>query len=447
MNQLIAALRRLTWVVLILTLVGSRAASASLRIQITRGIRVATPIAIIPFAWEVPGPKNVAVANVIAHDLSRTGLFKALPRHDLIQHPTRPGQINFLNWKALGMDYLVIGHIQPRQKGPGWMLVFHLYNVPAENQILAYAVPTDPKQLRLTAHYVSDLIFQNLTDQQAPFTSRIAYVVESRARGLRHRYRLMVADYDGHHAEAVFRSGHPIVSPSFSPRGNRIAYVSFESGFPAIYVQNLKTGQRRRVLARAGLNETPVFTPGGHGLLVTVSGSGGSAEIGRLDLQNGSLRMLTHAPGINTEPAWFPGGRRMAFTSDRGGTAEIYVKHLHSGRTHRLTFKGHYNAAPAISLTGAFIAYVARRDGLLRIARMNLKTGLIRILTRGPLDDSPSFAPGGALILFSAWQRGRRILETASTRGHAIWPVRIPLGPADSVTTPVWGPDLPGTPH
>ncbi|MHB1543726.1 MAG: Tol-Pal system beta propeller repeat protein TolB [Gammaproteobacteria bacterium] len=446
MNQLTSVLRRASWVFFIVTLVGAHAAWASLRIQITRGIRVATPIAIIPFAWKVPGPHRVAVADVIAHDLSRTGLFKALPRHDLIQRPTRPGAINFLNWKALGMDYLVIGHIQPRQEGPGWLLIFHLYNVPAGNQVLAYAVPTSPKRLRLTAHYVSDLIFQKLTGQKAPFTSRIAYV-ESKAIGLTHRYRLMVADYDGHRARAVLRSSHPIVSPDFSPGGNRIAYVSFASGFPAIYVQNLKTGQRRRVLARTGLNETPVFTPGGHALLVTVSGSGGNAEIGRLDLQNGLLRILTHTPGINTEPAWFPGGRRMAFTSDRGGSAEIYVKHVHSGRTRRLTFKGHYNAAPAVSSTGGFIAYVARLEGLLRIARMNLKTGVIRILTPGPLDDSPSFAPGGALILFSAWQRGRRILETVSTRGHTIWPVRLPLGPKDSVTTPIWGPDLPGTPH
>ncbi len=446
MNRYLSALRRLTGICLLLSLIGSGAAGASLRIQITRGIRVATPVAIVPFAWRVPGPHGVSIATVIAHDLDRTGLFKALDRHDLIQHPTRPNQINFLNWKALGMDYLVIGHIQPRRGGLGWLLVFHLYNVPAENQVLAYAVPTNPKQLRLAAHYVSDLIFQKLTGQKAPFTSRIAYV-ESEAVGLGHHYTLMVSDYDGHHARAILRSNQPIVSPTFSPGGNRIAYVSFESGFPAIYVQNLKTGRRQRVLARAGLDETPAFTPSGQALLVTVSGSGGNADLARLNLRSGSLEMLTRAPGINTEPAWFPGGRRIAFTSDRGGSAEIYVKRLHSSETRRLTFQGHYNAAPAVSPTGQYVAYVARQAGLLRIARMNLKTGVIRVLTPGPLDDSPSFAPGGALILFSAWRGGQRILETVSTRGHAIWPIRIPLGPSDSVTTPIWGPDLPGTPH
>lgn len=446
MHHLTSALQRSTWILLVWTVLGFCPAQASLRIQITRGVRVATPIAIIPFARKVPGPHGARVARIIAHDLSRTGLFKALPRHDLIQRPTRPAEINFLNWKALGMNYLVIGHIQPRKRGTGWLLIFHLYNVPAENQVLAYALPTSLKRLRLAAHYVSDLIFERLTGQKAPFTSRIAYV-KSEPAGLTHHYQLVVADYDGHRARTVVRSSQPIVSPSFSPRGHRIAYVSFESGFPAIYVQNLETGHRTRVLARAGLNETPVFTPGGQALLVTVSGSGGNAEIARLDLRNGSLRILTHAAGINTEPAWFPDGRRIAFTSDRGGSAEIYVKPVASGRTRQLTFKGHYNAAPAVSPTGAYLAYVARMDGLLRIARMNLKTGAIRILTPGPLDDSPSFAPGGALILFSAWQHGRRVLKTVSTRGHAIWPVRIPLGPADSVTTPVWGPDLPGTPH
>lgn len=446
MNELLSVLRRGAGFCLILMLGSAPLAQASLRIQISRGLRAATPIAVVPFAWRIPGPHTAPVARIIAHDLARTGLFKTLPRHDMIQRPTHPRQINFVNWKALGMNYLVIGHIQARSGGAGWLLVFHLYNVPAARQVLAYAVPTNPAQLRLSAHYASDLIFQRLTGQEAPFTSRIAYV-ESTPVGLKHHDELIVANYDGHRARAVFRSNHPIVSPSFSPRGNRIAYVSFESGFPAIYVQNLRTGQRRRVLARTGLNETPVFSPNGHALLVTVSGSGASAEIARLDLRTGALRLLTHTPGINTEPAWFPGGGRIAFTSDRGGSAEIYVKQVSAGRTRRITFKGHYNAAPAVSPTGQFMAYVARQNGLLRIARLNLKTGAIRILTQGPLDDSPSFAPGGALILFSAWQDGRRILETVSTRGGVVMPIHIPLGPADSVTTPVWGPDLPGTPH
>ncbi len=418
----------------------------ALKIRISQGVRTATPIAVVPFAWQVGGRPPFQPATIIAHDLVRTGLFRPLARRDLVQQPTRPAQINFLNWKALGMSYLVIGRvIQGHRKG-SWRLVFHLYNVPAAHQVLAFAIPTSRVRLRLTVHDASDLIFEKLTGELAPFTSRIAYV-ESRPDGPHRRYALMIADYDGYDPQAVVRSLQPIVSPAFSPHGNRIAYVSFENGFPAIYVQNLANGQRRRVLNRPGLDETPVFTPGGGHLLVTVTSEGGSSAIGRLNLRTLHFHLLTHASGINTEPAEFPGGGRMAFTSDREGSVQIYRKALPDGRTHRLTFHGHYNAASAISPTGHEMAFVARRKGLLRIARMTLKNHAIRLLTRGPLDDTPCFAPGGSIILFTSDQDNHRVLETVSTHGDVIRPIRIPLVAGESITTPAWGPDLPGSPH
>jgi TolB protein len=418
----------------------------ALKIRITHGVRTATPIAVVPFAWQVGGRPPFQPATIIAHDLVRTGLFRTLSRRDLVQQPTRPAQINFLNWKALGMSYLVIGRVVQDHPGGGWRLVFHLYNVPAAHQVLAFAIPTNLQRLRLTAHDASDLIFEKLTGQLAPFTSRIAYV-ESRRQGPHRRYALMIAGYDGYDPQAVVRSLQPIVSPAFSSHGNRIAYVSFENGFPSIYVQNLATGQRRRVLNRPGLDETPVFTPGGGHLLVTVTSEGGSSAIGRLNLRTLKFHFLTHASGINTEPAEFPGGERMAFTSDREGSVQIYRKALPGGRTHRLTFHGHYNAAPAISPTGHEMVFVARKQGLLRIARMNLKKHTIHLLTPGPLDDTPCFGPGGSIILFSAYQDHHRILETVSTHGDVIRPIRIPLGAGESITTPAWGPDLPGSPH
>jgi TolB protein len=418
----------------------------ALHIRITHGVRTATPIAVVPFAWQAGGRPPFPVATVIAHDLVRTGLFRTLSSRDLVQRPSRPAQINFLNWKVLGMSYLVIGRVVPGHRPGGWRLVFHLYNVPAAHQVLAFAIPTNRQRLRLSAHDASDLIFEKLTGQLAPFTSRIAYV-ESHRQGARRSYALMIADYGGHHPQAVVRSVQPIVSPAFSPHGNRIAYVSFENGFPAIYVQNLANGHRRRVLDRPGLDETPVFTPGGTHLLVTVTSAGGSSAIGRLNLRTLGFRILTHASGINTEPADFPGGGRLAFTSDREGSVQIYVKTLPSGRTRRLTFHGHYNAAPAVSPTGRELAFVARGQGLLRIARMTLKNHAVRLLTPGPLDDTPCFAPGGSIILFSARQGNHRVLETVSTHGDVIRPIRIPLAAGESVTTPTWGPDLPGSPH
>lgn len=415
------------------------AARASLEVPITRGVKAATPIAVVPFGREVAGAPAGRLGRVIADDLRRSGLFRVLPRHDLLQRPTRTGAINFLNWQALGMDYLLIGRLEPDPHG-GWRVLFRLFNVPARRQVMAYVVRTGPGELHVAAHTVSDLVFHRLTGIRGAFDTRIAFVArEPTARGP--RYLLMVSDYDGHDARPIATSREPLLSPAWSPHGRRLAYVGYHDGRQVLYVQTLATGRRVTVSARPGLNDTPAFSPGGRRLALTLTPAGRNAAVYVANLARGTFTRVTMSPNISTEPAWFPGGHRLAFTSDRGGSAQIYEKTLPHGRAHRLTFHDNYNADPVIGPRGRHLVCVTRLGGELRLARENLAGGGWRILTPGPLDDSPSLSPNGVMAVFTYLDGTVRRLATVSVHGRAIVPVPLRhLPPGTSVGTPAWGP-------
>jgi TolB protein len=417
-------------------------AFASLEIPITHGVNAATPIAVVPFAREVAAPAG-HLARVIADDLTRSGIFRTLPRRDLLQRPSRTAAINFLNWRALGMDYLLIGRLEADPHG-GWRVLFRLFNVPAHRQIMAYVVRTGPGALHTAAHTISDLVFRRLTGVRGAFDTRIAFVAsEPTPRG--HRYLLIVSDYDGHDPRVVVRSHAPLLSPAWSPHGRRLAYVGYHAGQQVLYVQTLATGRRTIVTDRPGLDDTPAFSPGGRRLALTLTPPHGNAAVYLYDFAKGTMRRVTRSPNIATEPSWFPDGRRLAFTSDRGGSAQIYAKALPAGRAHRLTFHDGYNADPQVGPRGRHLVCVTRLGGALRLARLGLKGGW-RLLTPGPLDDSPSLSPNGMMVVFTYLDGRKRALATAAVHGRAIVPIRLRLPPGTSVGTPAWGPWTSGSP-
>ena len=429
------AFRRLP--VLVALLLAAPVARASLEVPITHGVHAATPIAVVPFGRGVASAPAGRLGRVIADDLTRSGLFRVLPRRDLLQRPTRTRAINFLSWQALGMDYLLIGRLEPDPHG-GWRVLFRLFNVPARRQIMAYVVRTGPGALHTAAHTVSDLVFRRLTGLRGAFNTRIAFVAaEPAAHG--RRYLLMVSGYDGHHPRAVVRSREPLLSPAWSPHGRRLAYVGYRKGRQILYVQTLATGQRTVVADRPGLDDTPAFSPGGRRLALTLTPRRGNAAVYVYAFATGKTVRVTRSPNIATEPDWFPDGRRLAFTSDRGGSAQVYTKPLPAGRSRRRTFHDPYNADPVIGPRGQHLVCVTRLAGELRIARLGVKGGW-RVLTPGPLDDSPSLSPNGEMAVFTYLDGKRRALATVAMHGHAIVPIRLRLPPGTSVGTPAWGP-------
>ena len=427
--------RFFTFLLILITTAGfSSLAQADLNITITRGAVGATPIAIIPFAWHGRGQPPAKIAGIVANDLLRTGLFAPLPVGRLPQKPTRPGNIRFNQWTSIGVSDLVIGSL--RGISPGQFKIrFQLFDTLQGEQILGYAFQVKTQQLRHAAHRISDLVYQQLTGQRGVFTTHIAYI-QTQVRGGRIiKYQLVVADYDGHNPQVIFASSRPLAMPAWSPDGRYIAYVGYRTGTPAIYIQNLKTGQRKMVSDQPGLNSAPIFSPDGQNLAMTLT-QDGSAEIFILDLKTHQLTQFTFASAINTGAAWIPNGKAIVFTSDRGGSPQIYIKYLSGGTAQRLTFDGHYNAGPTVSPNGNLIAFVHSGRSGFRIGLLNLQTGQPRILTDGPLDGSPSFAPNGTIILYSTYYQGKSVLATVSVGGR----VKERMSGVENIGQPAWGP-------
>jgi len=423
----------------IICLLGTvRAADAALTIQITGGTEGAQPIAVVPFGWQgSQAQPPTEVGRVVADDLRRSGRFAPLPDKNLVAQPHTGDEVQFQNWRVLGVDNLVVGRVQATGGG-SYDVQFQLFDVLRARQLAGYSIQAKGGDLRRVAHHISDLIYKALTGQPGAFNTRIAYVTVTPAGKGKSHYQLQVADSDGYNPQTILNSGQPIMSPAWSPDGSQLAYVSFESGHSQIYVQDVATGQRHAVASYPGINGAPAWSPDGKRLALTLSKDGNS-EIYVLDLESGKLHRVTHNPAIDTEARWMPDGNSLVFTSDRGGGPQIYRIGVSGGTAKRLTFDGSYNAGVSVSPDGSHLAMVHGENGKYRIAVLDLSTGLLRVVSDGRLDESPSFAPNGSMILYATDQGGRGVLAAVSQDGRVGQKL---LSQRGDVREPAWSPFL-----
>lgn len=429
--------KKLIHLTLILALLAvARGAVAQLQIEIIDGNPSALPIAIVPFQWQEAGPPpSDPVEAIVAGDLYRSGLFDPMDVADMPERPVEPEAIRFGTWRLLKTDYIVIGKVRTAPDGLGHEIIYQLYDVHKQEQLLSRITTVGAGDLRFGAHRVADAIYEKLTGVPGAFSTRIAYVTATGV-GNGARYELVVADADGYGPQSIVGSPEPLLSPAWSPDGRKLAYVSFEQGNSAIYVQDVSTGARELISSGRGINGAPAFSPDGRKMALTLSRSG-NPEIYLRDMATGRTDQLTNHWSIDTEPVFAPDGRYIYFTSDRGGRPQIYRVPVGGGNPERVTLEGEYNARASVSPDGRKIAVAQGRGNEYRIAVWDIGTERFLVLTPGRLDESPSFAPNGSMILYATREGDRGVLSAVSADGSVR--TRLILSEGD-VREPAWSP-------
>jgi TolB protein len=416
----------------------SPARGQGLDIGLVSGNEGSLPIAVVPMPYQgAAGAPDTDVAAVIRNDLNRSGQFKSLAVESILERPTRGSEVRFPTWRVLRQDFVVVGRVLDAGDG-GYRVEYELYDVAKQERLLGLAVGGRAKGMRDAAHQIADQIYEKILGVRGAFWTRVAYVTAS-GFGQGASYALMIADSDGFNPQNVVRSREPLLSPAWSPDGRRIAYVSFERGNSTIYIQEIGTGAREAGASFRGINGAPSFSPDGRRLALTLSKSG-NPEIYVMDLGSKALTQVTHHYGIDTEPVWTPDGNSLLFTSDRAGKPQVYQVSAAGGEPVRVSFQGESNARPTVSFDGKRIAMAQGSGNVYRIAVLDKSfggSGRWQTLSPGNLDESPSFAPNGSMLLYATKEGRRGVLYAVSADGR----VRLRLVTADSdVREPAWSP-------
>lgn len=405
-------------------------AQAALQIDISGGTESGVPVAVVPF--DQPGSID-DIARIIGDDLARSGLFAPIGRDAMPGRPASPSDIRIDDWRAGRASYVVMGSVQG--EGDRINARFYLVDVSNGERLLGSQISAGAASDRAVAHRISDLVYEELTGERGAFSTRLAYVTE-RGRGDQRTYTLQVADSDGANPRTVLESPYPIMSPSWSPDGGQIAYVSFEGNRSAIWVQDLGTGERFQLTDFPGINGAPAWSPRGDKIAVTLS-KGGNPDIYVIDLGTRRATQWTRNGAIETEAAWFPDNRTLAFTSDRFGQPQIFRQSGPADRARRLTFDTPYAAGARIAPDGERLAAVVRDGGGFYVAEQGLADGERRLLSRGGSEERPSYAPNGSMLVYAAQSGAGSVLKISPVSGGEPHTLRYDQG---KVRDPVWGP-------
>ena len=430
------------------------AAEDVLRIKITQGIDDARPIAIVPFKYQGLGQPSQVIERIVAADLNRSGQFRPLSISEMPELPTSSREVDFKKWRSRGVEAVVTGTITELSAG-NFRVTYELVDIfqgqtrskqvlrdgeliqSSSSLLLSRQATVTDNSLRMYSHQISDAIFQKLTGIRGAFATRIAYVAVNKKEN--NPYQLFIADADGYAPQRLMASANPLMAPNWSPDARKLAYVSFENGNSEVWVQDIYSGKRNSVSKFKGINSAPNWSPDGRTLALSLSKDGNS-EVYTLDVASGRFTRITNNSAIDTEPSWAPDGQSLIFTSNRGGKPQIYSKQLRSGaRATRLTWEGSYNAGASYTQDGKSIVMVHRSKSVYHIARLEVATGNIDILTDTHLDESPSIAPNGSMIIYSTLYRDRQVLAAVSIDGR--FKARLPSS-RGGVRAPAWSPYL-----
>lgn len=411
--------------------------SAEVRIIITDGISSAKPIAVVPFAWTGSGEPPQNIEDIVASDLRNSGKFNPISPSTMPQKPTTASGITPSMWSSLNVSAVVVGSVQPDVSGK-YLITYQLVDttnhpgtILAQNQF-----SIEKRWVRYAAHTASDEIFEALTGIRGAFRTRIAYVVKLSKGPFNHELR--VSDYDGYDQMTVHRSKEPLMSPAWSPDGKKLAYVTFEGGHSSLVLKTLETGSVETIASFPQHNGAPSFSPDGNKLAFALS-KDGSLNLYMMNLNTKKITQITSGRSNDTEPSWMPDSETIVYTSDQAGRPQLYTININGGSPQRLTWENTQNQNARVSPDGSFIAMISTNNGEQHITRYDIATKTYQRLTDTFLDETPSIAPNGTMIIYSSTQGLGTILNLVSTDGN--FKAKLP-GTDGQVKFPAWSPYL-----